>query len=322
MTAENNSGSLVLVSHAPASTRLPGTTATRIQNLPDGSPAGRLDLWRKRLAAARSPLTALDAYSGDAWSQIKAGHAACPAASTSLWVASAGLGLVPSGHTIPNYAASFADGHPDCPGKDTGSLQRWWEALCQANAREHGLPQGIAGLVRANPAATFLIVLSADSLAALHADLWEAREAATDPDRFLILAGGPPACLGLGPSLLRVDTRFERLLGGPRHTVAPRMFRHLLAEFALDELRASVLQPWLKEMSWRLPKPEPRAKPVARRKISTLELDNFLRAELSANPHLKPATLSRKLKDAGKTCDGKLFQQFYNRHALPLLRAS
>jgi hypothetical protein len=229
---------------------------------------------------------------------------------------------VPADHAVPNYAASFSVENPDCPGKEPDSLQRWWESLCHANEREHGLPAGIAGLVRANPEATFLMVLNTDSLAALHADLWEAREAAADPERFLILAGGPPACLGLGQSLLRVDTRFERLLGGPRHTVAPRMFRHLLTEFAPCELRASVLQPWLKQMSWRLPKPEPRAKPVSRRKISTLELDNFLRAELSANPHLKPATLSRKLKDSGKTCDGKLFQQFYNRHALPLLRAS
>ena len=192
MTTENTNGALVPVSHAPASTRLPGSTATRIQNLPDGSLAG-LDHWRKRLAAARSPLTALDAYSGDAWSQVKAGHAACPAPP-------------PRSGSPPPASAWFPPVMPYqiTPHRfrpKTRTARARTPTACSAGGKLSARPTITSTACRrecragaGQPGSHLSHGTNADSLAALHADLWEAREAAADPERFLILAGGrPPA---------------------------------------------------------------------------------------------------------------------------------
>lgn len=308
-----------MVGMAPAAKSLPAATATRMENLPEGAVEARMEVWQRRLAAARSPLPAMDAYCGDAWNQVLEGFAASKVADKALWIASPGLGLIPGRQPLANYSASFSADSVDRIGQNDADSQQWWEALVQWNARQHDLPCGIAELARRHPGATMMLVLNADSLAALHADIWEARENLADPDRLLVIAGGPPACLGLGPSLLRVDTRFERLLGGPRHTVAPRMARHLLEEFTRAELRAPFLQSWLKQMSWRLPAAHTRAKSATLKKLAALELETFVRRELAANPKLKPASLRRMLRESGRTCDAKALEKFFQRYALPLL---
>ncbi len=315
----DHSGSLVLICQAPATTRLPGATAARVSNLAvTGSMDEKMDLWQNRLTTARSPLPMTVASTGDAWNQLAAGFAACPTVDKNWWVASAAAGLLHSDEPCPHALATFDLESPDCPVTTETHLQQWWEALNHHRAAA-GFPSGITGLVKRQPESTFLVVLNTHSLMALHPDLWEAREAMRDPDRFLVLAGGPPACLGLGNSLLRIDARFEKLFGGLRATVAARMTRHMLEEFTHAELKAGFLQTWLKQMTWRLPRTEAKRKTTARKMMGTLELETFVRNDLAENPKAKPATLLRKLHESGKSCDPKLLARFHQRYALPLL---
>lgn len=315
----DHSGSLILICQAPATTRLPGATAARVSNLPASDDLeDKMARWQHRLLAARSPLSFRAAGSGDGWNQLAAGFDACPTVDKNWWVASAAAGLLHSGEPCPHALASFDLESPDCPVNNETQLQRWWETLGRER-REAGFPGGITGLAQRQPESTFLIALNSDSLSALHPDLWEARESVTDPDRFLVLAGGPPACLGLGNSLLRIDARFEKLLGGLRTTLAARMARHLLEEFTHAELRAGFLQTWLKQMSWRLPKPQVKKRAVVRKKLGTLELENFVRRELIDNPRAKPTTLLRRLHESGRSCDPQTLSHFHQRYALPLL---
>lgn len=316
--ASDHSGSLILISHAPAAKRLPGATATRLSNLAGLAPAQRMETWIRKLTLARSPLPVSHGYSGDGWTRLSEGFDACNTVDKHHWVASPGMGLVHSGEHLANYQASFAPDHPDRIGDSAEAMQRWWDALGSHRAAD-GYPAGITGLVRRHPDATILVVLNSDALAVLHADLWEARECAADPCRFLVLAGGSAASLGLGTSLLRIEAKFEKLLGGQRPTVPQRMAKHLLENFTHAELETSFLQTWLKQMSWRLPNPEARAKSTSRRKVGGLELENFVRRELEANPRLKPAGLKRKLNEAGKSCAAKPLELFHERYDLPLL---
>jgi hypothetical protein len=58
-------------------------------------------------------------------------------------------------------------------------------------------------------------------------------------------------------------------------------------------------------LSWRLPKPGPRAKTPPLSPLRPAELDAFVAAELAARPATRAATIRRKLREAGRSCDGK-----------------
>ena len=315
--ADDSSSDLILVANAPASRRMPATTAARLGNIRPNPAPERVAQWMQRLERARTPLPALEAYSGDTWTHVRAAFEASRAVGGELWVASPGVGLVRGDQPMPNYIASFDTEHPDRCGDDGIANELWWEALAQWNATR-GLPGGLAGLVRRNRAATYLFALGADALAALHADLWEAREAAFDPDRILVISAGASGSLGLGESLLRVESWKDHGLGGARHTLNARLMRHLVETFPPSDLRASVIQKWLRRME-SLPKPPPRAKPAPARPMGSIELESYLRESLAVQPNLKPATLLRRLREAGRAPDAVAFQRLYQSLSLPLL---
>ena len=313
----DSSSDLILVANAPASRRMPATTAARLGNIRSNPAPERVAQWQDRLERARTPLPAVEAYSGDTWTHVRAAFEAARAQGGELWIASPGVGLVPWNHPMPNYIASFAADHPDRAGDDSIATERWWEALAHWNSAR-GLPGGLAGLVRRNRGATYLFALGADALASLHADLWEAREAAFDPDRILVISAGASGSLGLGESLLRVEAWKDHGLGGARHTLNARLMRHLVENFAPSDLRASVIRKWLRRME-SLPKPPPRPRPAPPRPMGLTELESYLRESLAAQPNLKPTTLLRRLREDGRAPDPVAFQRLYQALSLPLL---
>jgi hypothetical protein len=307
----------ILVSASPSGSRLPATTAQRISNLAAGPMAQRLAEWSARLVRARSPLPVEAAGTGDAWNQILAGYHALRGLKD-WWIASPAAGLLHHKENCPHALASFDVGHAEAPARTSAALQAWWEEMGTLRAMS-GYPEGVAGLVRRFPEAAYLIVLGSDALEVLHADLWEAREAAKDHNRFLILTSAQASDPGLGASLLKVDARFEKMLGGPRATVTSRMARHIMTEFAPEEWRADYLQGWMRQMSWRLPRTESKPKSAARRKIGSLELEIFVRRTLEQNPKASARSIHRQLLDSGRTCSESALAIFYQRFALPLL---
>ena len=302
---------VILVCSCPHGSKLPPATAQRISNLPPGPPEARFKEWTRRLTRAHSPLPVESAGSGDAWNQIRAGFRSIKALKD-WWVAFPSAGLLHHGEMCPHALASFDPEHPEAPAAHAAGVQTWWDALARSRA-DAGYPGGLAGLVRRFPAATYLVVLGADALAAMQADLWEAKEASADGNRFLILTGAQSIDPGLGTSLLRVDARFEKMLGGPRATVTSRMARHLMTEFSPEEWRADFLQGWMRQMSWRLPRPEAKPKSKARRKIGSLELEIFVRQSLTENPRASTRSLHKKLLSSGRSCSESALAAFHLR---------
>ena len=281
--------------------------------------AERLEEWSARLVRARSPLPVEAGGSGDAWTQLKSGFHAIGGLKD-WWVASPAAGLLHHKENCPHAQASFDLDHAEAPARTSAAMQAWWEGLGRMREKS-GYPNGVAGLVRRFPEAAFLVVLGSGALEALHADLWEAKQAAKDGDRFLILSGAHSSAPGLGTSLLKVDARFEKMLGGPRATVTSRMARHIMSEFAPEEWRTDFLQNWMRQMSWRLPRPETRPKTAPRRKIGSIELEIFVRGALEANPKASPRSIHRQLLESGRSCSETALALFHQRLALPLLPA-
>lgn len=307
----------ILICSHPVGSRLPSTTAQRISNLAAGPTSKRLEEWGARLVRAHSPLPVEAAGTGDAWNQLRSGFESMQGLKD-WWVASPAGGLLHFKEPSPHALASFDLEHAEAPAGTSAAMQAWWEGL-GAMREGSGYPNGVAGLVRRYPSAAYLIVLGSGALDALHADLWEAREATKDANRFLILTSANSTDPGLGTSLLKIDARFEKMLGGPRTTVTSRMARHLMSEFAPEEWRADFLQGWLKQMSWRLPRPESKPKAAARRKIGALELEIFVRRALEANPRASARAIHRQLLDTGRSCSESALAVFHQRFSLPLL---
>ncbi|MFM7181093.1 MAG: hypothetical protein ACKO2G_06475 [Verrucomicrobiales bacterium] len=314
---ESASPAAILISPQSPGSRLPPATAQRVSNLAPGPASKRFEEWIARLTRARSPLPVDAAGSGDAWNQIKTGFQSMQGLKD-WWVASASAGLLHHKESCPHALASFDPDHPEAPARTSVAMQAWWESLGTLRAKS-GYPNGVADLVRRFPEAAYLIILGSEALDALHADLWEAKEAAKDGNRFLILTSTHSSDPGLGASLLKVDALFEKMLGGPRATVTSRMARHIMTEFSPEEWRADFLQGWMRQMSWRLPRPESKPKATARRKIGSLELEIFVRRSLEENPKASPRSIHRQLLDSGRSCSESALAIFHQRFALPLL---
>lgn len=309
----------ILICPLSTGSRLPSATAQRISNLAPAPMANRLVEWGARLARSRSPLPVEAAGCGDAWNQLKRGFQSIQGLKD-WWVASPSAGLLHYREPCPHALASFSPDHAEAPARDSAAMQTWWEGLGAMRAK-YGYPEGVAGLVRRFPDASYFIVLGEGALEALHADLWEAREEVKDANRFLILGGGQSSALGLGSSLLKVDARFEKMLGGPRATVTSRMARHIMTKFPPEEWRADALEGWMRQMRWRLPRPGMKPKPAARHKIGSLELENFVRRSLEENPKASARSLHRQLLDSGRSCSEPALAIFHQRYTLPLLPA-
>src|SRR5688572_13168561 len=81
--------------------------ATRVRSLPDGLDLPqRHEIWRERLRLSGETRALTRLYAGEAWSRTPHLLAAARSAgfNPSLWVASAGLGLVPATCEAPAYS--------------------------------------------------------------------------------------------------------------------------------------------------------------------------------------------------------------------------
>src|SRR5215213_9118238 len=100
----------------------------RVRSLPNLDLPERHQVWRERLrlSGERRALTSL--YAGEAWSRTSHLLAAASSAGfdPSLWVVSAGLGLVPATFEGPAYSATFTPGHADSVGATSQESAHWW----------------------------------------------------------------------------------------------------------------------------------------------------------------------------------------------------
>ena len=87
----------------------PATRECLVRHLPELSLAERHDIWRHRLDENLDKMPVSDLYAGDAWRRTEAVLAAAASAGfePTLFVASAGLGLVEASTLAPAYGATF-----------------------------------------------------------------------------------------------------------------------------------------------------------------------------------------------------------------------
>jgi hypothetical protein len=261
--------------------------------------------WIQVLAAdPGSPLVpARDLYAGEHW-QMACGLPGAVGGRGQLWACSAGYGLIPAEALVHPYAATFASGHPDSVQGGSEGSRAWWDALSRWQGPSPGQPRTLRDLVAADPAAAFLLVLSAPYLRACGDDAAAASRLAADPDRFMIVSAGARNSGLLGDLMVPADARLQALLGGTRQVLNVRIAAHLLSAGILRRGDAT-------RYLARLLEEQPPVPRYDRKKLTDAEVLGLIRDSLARIPAASASHLLRQLRDAGYACEQGRFGRLH-----------
>ncbi|HQU44258.1 MAG TPA: hypothetical protein PK867_15665 [Pirellulales bacterium] len=271
--------------------------------------------WLNRLATNTSPCVAAeDLYAGDQWSIARSlpAVAAKNGSQVSLWVCSAGYGLIPASAGVHAYSATFSSNHPDgvgacMRGAREGLLADWWELLAAWQGPAPGEPRTLGELARRNSSSPLLVVASAAYVAAMRRDLEQASRCLDNPKSLTIVSAGSNRTGALAPHFLPCDARLRSLLGGSLMSLNARVARRLLLRYPATSLRCDELSVEFE----RLLRREPRPAPLDRRPLTDDQAKRFIRQCLKSNPSARYTPSLRLLRKRGWACEQKRFRALF-----------
>lgn len=278
----------------------------RLGAVPGSTPASRRRRWTARLSAPHWPTRpALQTYAGEHWSVA----ASLPGQYASrggarLWVCSAGYGLISADAPIAAYSATFAAGHADSVPWSSASPREWWRELSTWEGPQPGTSRTLATLVRADPAATFLLVLSPPYLRACRDDILDAASAVDNADHLIIISVGADRSGPLADLLLPADSRLQGAFGGSKLSLNVRIASHVISSGVLGRAAASAA---LADVARTQPAPIVHD----RQRLTDTEARAWIRRNLAADPHASATRLLRLLRDSGLACEQHRFYQMY-----------
>lgn len=265
-----------------------------------GQPA-RASRWIQRLTtAAAETLPAEHLYAGEHWDIARYLPKHAPGFSgATLWVASAGWGLITAQAPIRAYSATFTTRHADSVANDARGAQLWWQELIAWPGPAPGSPRSLHGLVAGNPRDRVIIVLSQAYLAACETDLHAALTAAR-PGQVSLIAAGLISRPGLADWRLPGDARLQHVVGGTRGALNVRIAADLLAAGLSDHLA----------MHDRLRKQlasAPALTVYEGRRLTDDEVLEFIEARRAIDPEVSRTRLLRELRASGRACEQARF---------------
>lgn len=247
-----------------------------------------------------------DLYAGEHWGIARnLPTYATGFASATLWVASAGWGLISASAKIRPYSATFSPGHVDSVPNGRRGAREWWSAMGGWIGPEPGTPRSLAALVSEHPRDRVLLVLSQAYFAACSRDLFEALEKAASGSQVSIVAAGLTADPDLASSQLPANARLQQRLGGTRGSLNVRVAAHLLQIGLIDHAAMeSRLQRLLAE--------SPALPVYNRRRITDAEIRAYIGCRRGQDANVSRADLLRGLREAGMACEQGRFAELFN----------
>ncbi|QDV37418.1 hypothetical protein [Tautonia plasticadhaerens] len=272
----------------------------------------------ERLRADLSdPVPVADLYAGDHW------HVACSLPKIAndggirltLWICSAGYGLIPFYGMVRSYAATFAANHPDAVDRGivdvdpNAARRKWWAHLALWEGPGPGEPRTIAELARNQPHSILLVAASAQYLEAVSEDLLAAATLIDDHERLAVFSAGARSASHptLAASFIPCDARLSRTFGGALGSLNVRCVRFALQNAARCGIRTSALKDLFRREQERLP----RYQTYDRSPLSDDEVRGYVREALVAEPAARPTPLLRSLRDGGKACEHSRFCRLF-----------
>ena len=268
-------------------------------------------------------MPARELYAGDHWSVMKSLNALLgEEVDLSLWIVSAGYGLISERATVSAYSCTFASGQEDSihrgvitVSKDA-NLRMWWQDLQKWEGPEPGQPRSIETLVQQNPEMTLLIVLPQEYLKAIRMDLIRAREVISNRQQFMIVSVGTGRVDGLREHLLPGDARLQQLFATDESTgrttmvsLNAKVARMIIQDRERVPLELAAQRKRFTDLLSEL-KPLPK---FDRTPMTEEQVKCFIREEMKANPKTSATRLLRKLRDSGRACEQSRFRQTFEK---------
>jgi hypothetical protein len=280
----------------------------RLRNIVDANPAGRAARWIDELERSTEPtVPARQLYAGEHWQVVRGLESTAAAAGLdgSLWVCSAGYGLVSADAPLRPYAATFATGHPDSVSADPRNRPRWWASLADWKGPVPSAPRTLRELARSQPHSVFLVALSSAYLAACTNDLLELADELVSPEHLTIIStgssGGP-----LAHHLAPATAQLQPMLGGTRQSLNARILAYLLREQA-----AALTHTYIQEVLGGLVAVAPPLARYERASRTDQQVRMFIRRRLSREPEVTASRLLREFRDLGNACEQGRFAALY-----------
>jgi hypothetical protein len=288
-----------------------------LRDIPDGTPVARATAWVERLASevTTSPVRVLDLYAGEHWRVATSLPGLATGAATStdagLWACSAGYGLIPAHAMVRPYAATLSPGHADSVSGGWPGAAAWWQSIGSWEGPDPGAPRTIAELVKSDPDATFILVLSATYLQACREDIEAAATAIGDPDRLMIVSSGTRPTSSLGEMLLPTDARLQAYLGGTRQVLNIRIAADLLAGQLTTRTAAISYLVGLLDG-------QPEIQRYDRKKLSDDEVTRWIRDAQDEMPGASASRMLRVFRDVGYACEQSRFGELHRKFSATL----
>lgn len=309
---------LVLVTCTNRKT-VPPAPALSLRAIPGRTPAARVKVWLKRMRAAPGTSVSAEAlYAGDHWHVVRSiqNDATRAKRQISVWVCSAGYGLIPLCAEIVSYAATFTSNHPDSVTRAVDNRQarrtrrEWWGALATWSGPEPGAPRTIYELAREHKNSTLLLAASPQYLDAVADDLGRAATVLS-PGRVCIFCAGADSrpCPQLDAFLVPCSARLQEALGGALNSLNTRCVRYALRHAGEDGLQL----PALRTFFARLLRKQPKRQAPQRTPLSDEEVYRFIQTALGKDSTIRPTPLLFRLREGGLACGQSRFCALFRR---------
>jgi hypothetical protein len=294
---------MILIANCSASKRGEIPDALQLRNLRPLPFSVRFDAWIRAIESHHNLVPAVDLYKGDYWQYVRACSSALSAFDSQLWIISAGLGLIPSGTTIPPYSATFSRRNPDSIGQTIEMARDWWELLAQRNVRL-GFPGSLTELHSRNPEAVFLLCLSSPYVEVLLPELKVLSTVAST--QIAVFSAGFDQ-KNAPDTLLPLNARYQSHVGGSRGSLNSRILLDVIRKLSVDELNPSGIRRYLSTVGEKLP---PLQK-FARTALIDREIQEHISRHLMQHRQASASSTLRAFRDKGFACERSRFHQLF-----------
>ncbi|MFC8044267.1 hypothetical protein [Nocardia sp. NPDC057353] len=272
----------------------------------------RCAAWLERLSAGSPTIAATDMYAGEHW-QVARQLPEAVGASATLWVSSAGYGLIPAAARIHPYAATFAGGQPDSVAETWDGARRWWDELSRWAGPCDGEPRSFAALAERDPSSVIVAVMSDAYLRACSHDLADAASRLRDADNISVF-GPPGSSPRIADLIVPVTAVLRPAVGGSMQALNVRAADHILrtARASDTPLRRSLLTELIAHATAAAPADAGRR--PAGMKLADEDVRSFIRQHIAHGPS-SATKLLRTLRNSGLSCEQARFKALFAEEA-------
>lgn len=271
----------------------------------------RYAAWRDALKCTTSRIAAEDLYKGGYWSVVRSLPAVAEHAGwrPSLWISSAGYGVVSSDKRVVAYSATFARGHVDSvvrPSDPSSNDLGWWRL---ATSGRSALGRSVESLAVDAPTSTILVLASPQYLTAMADDLEDAAKRVRGRGAVILVSSKLPVRLAsLKKCWLPSQAGLQEALGGALVSLHARTARHLLAMLEPKLFTKENVSAMREKLEEAMGEKKPR---VSGTGMSDDEVLAFIRKRLGELPKASHTGLLRELRASGRACEQGRFRRLF-----------